>query len=191
MRLHSDKITAQDIRNALHSEQEIGRIAPTVRFKVLDSHGSKTHKAAHEVQLESWGRVAGDGRRVGNSGSYGVMNPDGGYAATHSEWGWLMAALYRVDPAAIWGSAKHPQYASSNDFHEKTGMTFAPGHLLVRLAKGVDPYPYTLPRMVRGREGAGRFAEQTRAWGRDYLKYNPRNAADYAKFAHVAAEVPA
>jgi hypothetical protein len=191
MRLHSDKITYNDIMSALMAEQDAGRIARTVRFKVLDDHGSKSHARAFEVQLESTGRIPGDGRRVGNSGSYGAMGWDSGYAATHSEWGWLMAALYRVDPAAIWGSAKHPQYASSNDFHEKTGMTFAPGHLLARLVKGVDPYPYTLPRMVKGREGAGRFAEQTRAWGRDYLKYNPRNAAEYAKFAHVAAEVSA
>jgi hypothetical protein len=190
MRLHSDIITANNVLVALVSEQDAGRIAGSVRFKVLDTHGSKTHAAAHEVQLESVGRIPGDGRRAGNSGSYGAMGWEDGYAATYSEWGWLMAALYRIDPAAVWGSVKHPQYASAADFHEKTGMTYALGDLLVRLVKGVDPYPYTLPRMVKGREGAGRFAEKQTAWGRDFTKYAPRNAKWYAEFAHLAA-VPA
>src|SRR4029079_4807644 len=85
MRLHSNVITSHDIRDALRAEQDAGRIARSVTFKILSNHGSRTHSLAHEVQLSSWEQVKGDGRRVGNSGSYGAMD-DSAYAATYSEW---------------------------------------------------------------------------------------------------------
>ena len=65
MRLHSDTLTYQDVRDALNSEKDSGRIARTVRFRVLDEKGSRSHARAFEVQLESWDRIPGDGRRVG------------------------------------------------------------------------------------------------------------------------------
>lgn len=187
MRLHSNIITSTDIRDALRAEQEAGRIATTVEFKILTNHGSRTHSLAHEVQLSSWAQVPGDGRRVGNSGSYGAMNPDGGYAATFDEWGWLMAAIYRADPLAVWGSVKHPQYSSAEDFHSKTGETYSLFGLLEQLERGTDPYPYVAPRMLKARQGAGRYAGPVTAWGQNYTKLAPRTAGWYREFACLEA----
>src|SRR4029077_16999860 len=109
MKLHSNALTIEDIRAALIDEQVAGRIAKSVEFKILDPKGSRTHARAFEFQLSSWDHVPGDGRRVGNAGSDASMRGDD-WAATYSEWGWLMAALYRADPWAIWGTVKHPAY---------------------------------------------------------------------------------
>ena len=185
MRLHSNVITSHDIRDALRAEQDAGRIATTVEFKILTNHGSRTHSLAHEVQLSSWDQVPGDGRRVGNSGSYGAMNPDGGYAATFDEWGWLMAALYRLDPLAVWGSVKHPQYANSDDFDSKTGETYTLYRLVEQLERGTDPYPYVGGRQVKARQGAGRYAGPITAWGQQYTKLAPRTAEWYRRFAKL------
>src|SRR4029077_18315109 len=135
--------TESDVSHALLSEQAAGRIADTVRFKVLDTRGSRSHERALEVQLESLDRVPGDGRRAGNSGSYGAMQAEwDGYAATHDEWGWLLAALYRQDAAMVAGTVKHPTYADSADFHERTALTYSLGALLRQLDSAGDPFPY-------------------------------------------------
>ena len=183
MRLHSDKLTEQDLHDALRTEKEIGRIAESVTFKVLDSHGSKSHARAFEVQLESWAQVKGDGRRVGNSGSYGAMS-GGDYAATFDEWGWFLAALYRVDQDMICGSAKNPVYEGSLDYAMKTAETYTLGALVEQLDAGCDPYPWVYRARV-GRYGAGRF-DQNR-YG--VYTFKPRDAKWYRKFAHLA-EVP-
>lgn len=179
MRLHSNVIRASDVRDALEAEKAAGRIAKSVTFKILVERGSKSHDHACEVQLESWDQVKGDGRRVGNSGSYGAMS--GEFAATFDEWGHLMSALFRLDPQAVWGSAKHPQYDGVLDFDAKTGMTY--NHALLGILEGGesnDPYPWVHSSRV-GRYGSGRSATQT--WYG--LKYRPRTAQWFAEFAHL------
>lgn len=106
MRLHSNVITMSDIHKALNECITAGTIAPQVNFKALTRHNSQSHANAFEVQLEAASRKPGDGRRAGNSGSYGAMDGSNGYAATYDEWGWVMAALYSIDPDAVWGSVR-------------------------------------------------------------------------------------
>ena len=153
MRLHTDKLSITDLYNALKAEQDAGRIAKTVGFKILTQHGSRSHATAFEVQLDSYDRVQGDGRKRGNSGSFGSAD-DGYYAATYDEWGWLIAALYKIDSNAVWGTVKYPQYMDRYDFNDKTGWTYAPEDLIKHLRDfGGDPFPYMNKNQV-GRRGA-------------------------------------
>jgi hypothetical protein len=192
MRLHSNVITPQQILDALSAEQAMGRIAPSVRFKVRTQHGSQSHARAYEIQLEATAQVKGDGRRAGNSGSYGAMDGSNGYAATYDEWGWLMAHLYSIDPDAVWGSVKHPQYANRDHFDHITGLTYNPAILLTFLdtptPDGGDPYPYVAPGSSRvGRYGANRHDEQITPWGVPYYLHAPRTAEWVRSFAHLPA----
>jgi len=192
MRIHSNHITANDVMVALVDEKRAGRIAPTVRFKELAEHGSKSHARAIEVQLESTSKVEGDGRRVGNSGSYGAMGWENGYAATYDEWGWLIAALYRLDYWAVWGSAKNPVYADGDHFNERTAFTYAGKDMLEMLESGErhgdhgDPYPYVRKGAVKiGRHGAARDDGTAAYRWPSIFAYRPRTAAEYRKFAHL------
>lgn len=182
MRIHTDHLTEADIRRALTTEQAAGRIAATVGFKILDARGSRTHAHAYEVQLESFGRTPGDGRRAGNSGSYGAMRAEyDGYAATYDEWGWLLAALYKADAALVCGTVKHPYYADAEDFHDKTALTYSPAELLAALDDDGDPFPYVWSSPRVGRYGAGRSDD-----GRYGATYRPRTADWYRGFAKLA-----
>ena len=182
MRIHTDKLTEQDMRDALNSEKEIGRIAPTVTFKVLDPKGSRSHARAFEVQLESWDYEVGDGRRRGNDGAYGAMQE--AWAATYDEWGWFLAALYRVDQDMICGSNKNPVYAGSLDYAMKTAETYTLGELVAQLDDGCDPYPWVWRAPRRGRYGAGR--SEVNHYGA--FTHRPRTAEWYREFAHLAAQ---
>jgi uncharacterized protein YwbE len=189
MRLHSNVITLDLIVSALTKEQCDGRIANGVSFKILTEHRSTTHARAFEVQLTA--SQPGKGRRAGNSGSYGAGSE---YAATYDEWGWLIAALYRVDPKAVWGSVKHPQYADADHFHDVTGLTYNPDRLLWHLNYGSktiplpaenDPYPYVTGRDTVGRRGAARkSADDVPAYAvGTWAKLQPRTAEWVRQFA--------
>jgi len=189
MRIHSNKITEQDIREALETEIAAGRIARTVTFKILSQHGSKSHTRAFEVQLESWGKVDGDGRRSGNSGSYGAGED---YAATYDEWGFLLAALYRNDIWMVCGSPKNAVYEDMDHFNTRTGFTYAGKDMLEMLESGErhgdhgDPAPYVRKGSRKvGRAGAARDDGQyAYRWPSAY-DYRPRTAAEYRRFAHL------
>lgn len=183
MRLHSDIIRASDVRDALAAEIKAGRVAATVEFKILVEHSSRSHQFGCEVQLSSWNQVPGDGRRRGNDGAYGSMTEN--YAATFDEWGHLISALYRLDPLAIWGSAKHPVYDGVLDFDRKTGMSYNLA-LLPLLEAGEDPFPYVYKRQDRvGRRGSCRNDDQATAWGSDIYEIRPRTVAEFREFAKI------
>lgn len=203
MKLHADHIRADVVRDALAAEIEAGRIAPSVRFKVLREVGTRSGRAhAVEVQLES--TAPSRGRRVGNSGSYGAMRAEvDGYAATYDEWGWLLAALYRLDPHMIVGTAKRPVYADRVDFNHKTGLTYDPWawYAVVMewptFADDRDPYPYIIGKAVRtragyiiGRRGADRRDADSPDVTRAYwpIAERPRTVAEVLEFAHLTAE---
>lgn len=166
MRIHTNDITLteQRIYHALQEQITLGRVARHVSFKTLDEHGSRTHAAAFEIQLEADERD--NGRRAGNSGSYGAMQPESdGYAATYDEWGWLLAALYEIDKDMVVGSSKTPVYANAVAFHRMTAWTYAPELLIDALENGDDPFPYITGRAAKtkrgyflGRRGADRQA---------------------------------
>lgn len=188
MRIHSNTLVAVDFREVLDHEHDAGRIASSVSFKELTVHGSQSHVRAFEVQLESWGKVDGDGRRSGNSGSYGPMGYDSNYAATWDEWGWLLAGLFQIDPRAVCGSAKHPTYDGLDDFDNKTAFTYNPPALIGFLRdEGGDPYPYVRKGSRRvGRSGQGRLttSEGERLAYSGLFKWEPRDVHSYAEWAH-------
>lgn len=210
MRIHSDTLTEQQIRDALNAERESGRIAKHVGFKRLTQHRSRTHATSFEVQLE--GAVADRGRRLGNSGSYGAGQD---YAATYDEWGWLLAALYKIDRFMVVGSVNHPVYGGSHNFREATGWTYAPEMLIEHLERGHDdPFPYVIGKGTgpdKGRFGYGRSDgdtvhgrrvyyntaelnaayerwQQGKKQGNEYVKYLPRTVEQIRSFAHLVTE---
>lgn len=190
MRIHTNiTVTEQRIYRTLREQIELGRIAPHVSFKTLDEHGSRSHAVAFEIQLEADERD--NGRRAGNSGSYGAMRPESdGYAATYDEWGWLLAALYIADPIMVVGTPRSPVYANAEDFHRKTAWTYDPERLIDALENGDDPFPILTGRAAKtkrgyflGRRGADRTtADKVRPyWGH---VVRPRTVDEVRAFAY-------
>lgn len=202
MRIHTNVIGyTQTIRSALAEQIALGRIAPHVTFKTLAPHRSQTHMFAFEIQLEAAERDRG--RRAGNSGSYGAMRPEqDGYAATFDEWGWLLAALYRLDLEMIVGSVKTPTYSSTVHFHRVTALTYNPEVWLDEVcewpacADERDPFPIVTGKAVGtkagyvvGRRGADR---RTRQDVRSYWPHDerPRTVAEVLAFAWPNGDIP-
>jgi hypothetical protein len=186
MRIHTDVLRDADFRNVLEQQQRLGRIAQSVRFKVLDHHGSKSRARAYEVQLESWAAVSGDGRRRGNSGSYGAMGWESDWAATYDEWGWLLAGLYVIDQDAVCGSAKNPVYCDRDHFDQQTAYTYNPPVLIRYIRSKGDPFPYVRKGSRKvGRRGYGRIdAETAVRFPPGMLTWDSREALSYAAWAH-------
>lgn len=112
MRIHTDKITAQDIR----------RLAPDGTTPEIVQHGSRKRLRAFRVTLSTAGGTDRHGnkrcyaRRTGQPGSAGET----ARAATWLEWGDLVAALYKLDPDAIISP-----YAGVDDFLRQTARVKA------------------------------------------------------------------
>lgn len=143
---------------ALTECQTAGTVAEHVGFKTLTEHrGGPGFAYALEIQLEATDRDRG--RRAGNSGSYGAMQPYyDGYAATYDEWGFFLAALYRMDEGARCAPNFKRDYAAyydAADFHEKTGRTYDPAYPDYVERHG-DDYGYRSGKNLKGRRGAGR-----------------------------------
>lgn len=196
MRIHTNTIGyTQTIRNALIEQKALGRIPLHVSFKTLEQRGSRSHQFAFEVQLEAEQRD--NGRRAGNSGSYGAMQPNvDGYAATYDEWGWLLAALYELDREMVVGTPKNPVYANAVAFHRKTAWTYAPEMLIDALENGDDPFPWIAGRAAKtkrgfmiGRRGADRYAavDVRPYWG---YRVRPRTLAEVREFAYPLESNP-
>ena len=186
MRVHSDTLSAMGVIHALQAEKMAGRIDAGVNFMTMTRHGSRTHANGFEIQLHA--NTRNNGRRAGNTGSYGAMDASDGYAATFDEWGWLIAALYAIDPEMIVGSPKKPVYAHVADFHHKTGMTYEPEALVRAIEFNGDPYPYvsgkgakTKRGYIIGRRGAGRHAY----WP---MSEKPRTTEDVLEFARLTVK---
>lgn len=145
MRLHT-KLTASEVTRALGNVKAAGRITPDVRFVVFTASNSRTHEHAFEIQLGTHdkhslpeGAVDQRGkkmrvRRYKNSGTGGAYSDgywgnshESIYSATWWEWGWLMRALYDLDPDARWGGLSQYGwgYRNVNDFHVKTDHKFS------------------------------------------------------------------
>lgn len=139
---------------ALTECQTAGTIAQHVGFKTLTVHrGGPGFVYALEIQLEGIARDRG--RRLGNSGSYGAGD---NYTATYDEWGFFLAALYRMDEGARCApNFKHgyADYYDAADFHEKTGRTYDPAYPDYVERYG-DDYGYRSGKNLKGRRGAGR-----------------------------------
>lgn len=152
MRIHTDKLSDTNIRELLAKERAAGRIPYAVGFKTLDQRGSRKRARAFEVQLDAYEKEHGDGRRYGNSGSYG-----GGqnWAATYDEWGWFLAALFAADP-----EADATYYSDADDFHTKTTDNYRPVDYMPWY--GDDKYPWIIVGGRGGKTGdyAGRMGQR-------------------------------
>lgn len=195
MRLHTDKLAIEDVRDAITREKAAGHIAAHVTFKTLSEHNSRDYARSFEVQLEAYTKVDGDGRRFANTGAYGAATA---YTATYDEWGWLLSALYAKDEYMRVGSKSYAIYRDDDDFHEKTGLSYHPGALRGNLTypnaeQGSDPYPFTVGRTAgqAGQKGRGRstgddlpgsvYREAVQNPGKliyGYVRYAPRTLAD-------------
>lgn len=207
MRIHTsnESISIPVIRGVLQIQKDLGRIATSVGFKTLDAHKSRARSLAYEVQLEAYG--PGQGRRLGNSGSYGAGQH---YAATYDEWGWLLGGLFRIDAEMLCGSTQYPTYDGKEAFLAATGETYSPETLERTLTADPedDPYPYVFGRAGLGRYGYGRsdgdfvfgrsvYAgyqrdmdaaveryEAGKKQGNQQVKYLPRTLKEYHEFAY-------
>ncbi len=158
---------------ALTECQTAGTVAGHVGFKTLTVHrGGEGFAYALEIQLEGIARDRG--RRLGNSGSYGAGD---NYTATYDEWGFFLAALYRMDEGARCAPNFKRDYAAyydASDFHEKTGRTYDPTYIDYVGQYG-DDYGYRQGRGYKGRRGAGRVHYDSSATR--WAKEDPRDAA--------------
>lgn len=115
MKLHSDVITEADICRAVrYAEDTMGGTL----FQHLTPVRSTVRRGAFEI------RVTGDGAQTGRKQNTGYAGASGQYSAGYAAWGWLIAKLYDLDPAAIWGSPGRPIYADSQSFHAATSWAF-------------------------------------------------------------------
>lgn len=104
MKLHTDTITGADI---VRAAREAG-----VTVESQAQVGSRSHDHGFLIYL------SGSSRRMSNGRDH--------YAATWDEWGAFMAALYRTDPGAMWGSKAYG-YKDAEDFHRQTCERFRDG----------------------------------------------------------------
>jgi hypothetical protein len=127
MRIHT-KLPLHQIDYALMRAKTKGHVGNVIEFTALNTHGSRTHDYAYEVQLGSY---SSGGLPAGAHDARGKpqktrRRANGGpaWAATWSEWGWFMAEVFKKDPKALFGSVTDPAYNDDNDFHDKTGGVF-------------------------------------------------------------------
>lgn len=115
MKLHSDTITTADIYAARD-------YAADTMGGVLTVGITQTRSTARGRAFDV--RLTGDGTQGRKqSTAYRGVEP-GQYSAGYASWGWLMAFLYDIDPAAMWGSPGRPTYADKHDFHAATRCAF-------------------------------------------------------------------
>jgi len=123
MKLHSDILTATDVRDALDRAKQRGNVDRLVDFMILEPRGSRSRKNGFEVRLEWLGeKQKGDGRHWTNSGNGGAnsyRNGNGTYAATYDEWGWFIAELFDKDENMIFGT-----YKGLDSFDNQTRYAF-------------------------------------------------------------------
>lgn len=113
MRLHTDKITVDDLYRAVNAA-----ITPEDGVVWLEyyEHGSRSRARAFEVGLEGDGTVNRRRRNPGKSVPYGTNK---GYAATWDAWGRFFAYLFDIDPGMTCYA-----YNGREDFHNKTEGRF-------------------------------------------------------------------
>lgn len=117
MRVHSDILTEESIRQALKNAQSNGRTGETVSFDVLTTHGSRKRKGAFEVQIASStcasfkaagideaGYSTGAVKRASRRHTRQWSSGSGNYAPTWHEWGHFISELFWLDPNAIVGA---------------------------------------------------------------------------------------
>lgn len=118
MKLHTNIITQPAVYRALNSAILAGRISEDIYFVKLDPSPSRSRHYGYEIQLGTDDKTSGPtrSRHFKNRGNAGA---DSVYAATYAEWGWFIAELFVIDPAAVFGS-----YRGVASFNEQTENKF-------------------------------------------------------------------
>lgn len=113
MRIHSNTLTVANFGKAL---QASGLRADGVYIDGITCHGSRKRAGAFEIVVRATDGTDRHGKRRTwpNGGSHGAATGRG-KAATYDEWGYLIAALYAIDPDAICGP-----YSGAENFHAVT-----------------------------------------------------------------------
>lgn len=119
MKLHSDTITKADVRAAMRAAVLDSKITPDVHFVIFAPEGSRLRRYGYEIQLGTFDKTSGptSSRRFKNTGYAGAGRV---WAATYDEWGWLIAELFKIDPALIFGQWKH----GVDRFHSDTANAY-------------------------------------------------------------------
>ena len=120
MKMHSDKLTADDLYVAAHRARTVHR----QDIHVIDALDCGSRSRAHGVEFHCG---SNHGRYARASG----RGPDvGGRAASWDAWGWLIGELFRLDPDAIIGNYKgvtHFIETCERAHEERQQWTAAPG----------------------------------------------------------------
>ncbi|HBH59913.1 MAG TPA: hypothetical protein DDY41_17665 [Arthrobacter bacterium] len=122
MRLHTNTLTWRAVHEALDRAILAGRIPAHVSLITCAEYRSRVRKAGIEIQLGTYDKEPGDGRRWSNTGTHGAnseANGEGVYAATWNEWGWFLAEVFAADP-----EAKCNWYDGAAAFHARTKNAF-------------------------------------------------------------------
>jgi len=134
MKLHTS-LSESEVYAALNEAHARGEVAWGVRFAVFTEARSNSHSRAFNIEL---GAADGDQRSLvpGATNQYGKPQKyrrvrrdpdkgDGRFAATWDEWGYFIAAVYRRDPRAVFGSPGAAWgYKSEDNFHKQTNGKF-------------------------------------------------------------------
>lgn len=108
MRIHSNVLTAEDIRKATTARGMKG-----VRLDGFTTHGSRKRERAFEVKL------TGNSSHRPNGGTRGANSENDEYAAQWDEWGIFLEELYTLDPDMV-----TPYYKDWEDFGYQTAWRF-------------------------------------------------------------------
>jgi hypothetical protein len=102
MRIHTDILTTKELHETLPAG---------VSLFNCSIYGSRSRARAYEVTLR--------GHETRHTKHPADVNSNLGYAATHDDWGWWLAALYVIDPNMIAGP-----YKSRDDFNRQTASAY-------------------------------------------------------------------
>lgn len=119
MRVHT-KLTVAQLDEALKEAAGKGLVPVHLMLLKADEHRSRSRAKAYEVQLGTFYKEKGDGRRYRNSGYYGA-DTGSAYAAKWDEWGYFFAEVFKLDPEAL----VPVYYDGEKDFHERTKQAYA------------------------------------------------------------------
>lgn len=108
MHLHTDTLTADDVRNALRDSGLVARGVYLDWERPMKTRGSRKRARRIDFWLIA---SSGRGRRFTNSGKHGAGTE---YAPLYDEWGALLGELFHRDPRAI-----TDYYDGAEDFVQK------------------------------------------------------------------------
>lgn len=112
MRLHTNTLNESDLQKLM---KYVSNEAPNVILHVTGLHGARNHKRGIEIALRGHGTRH---KRPPQTRILGEQSTE--RAATVDDWGWLIAAVFAVEPGARFGP-----YKGADDFAKQTRNKYA------------------------------------------------------------------